>query len=84
VRRPLRPVEAFYDSLAMLDGSFETVEAYKVLMLRLAAHPERGRLLPDMSVRVMKTEGYGPFMPLRIYYELDDETVHLLKVDTYG
>ena len=84
MRRRVTAVAAFYESLATLDESQETLEVFKTLMLRVATDPERGPTLPGMSVRVMKTRGYGPFPPLRIFYWIDDDTVYLLEVDVYG
>ena len=59
------------------------MEAFKRLLLRVAADPELGRPLPGLGVRVMKTHGYGPFAPLRVFYWMDDDILYLLDVDVF-
>jgi hypothetical protein len=82
-RRRVTGVPAFYESLAKLDKSEATVAAFRTLALRIATAPEEGPTLKRKSVRVVRTEGYGPFPPLRVYYWMDDDAVYLLDIHVY-
>jgi hypothetical protein len=81
--RPVTGVAAVYESLAKLDNSVATVAAFRTLALRIATAPEDGPTLSRKSIRVVRTEGYGPFLPLRVFYWMDEDTVYLLDVHVY-
>ena len=83
MRRRVTAVDAFYDSFSKLDESEETVEAFKQLLLRVSNRPLQGREVRGMTVRVMKTRGYGPFLPLRVFYWMDDRLLYLLDVEFF-
>jgi hypothetical protein len=83
VHKRVTGVAAFYESLAKLDNSEATVAAFRTLALRIATAPEDGPTLSRKSIRVVRTEGYGPFLPLRVFYWMDDDTVYLLDVHVY-
>jgi hypothetical protein len=77
-------VGAFYESLATLDETEETVQAYKGLMLRVAIHPDRGVPVAGMQIHVMKTRAWGAFPALRVFYWFDEEGIYLLHVGRYA
>ncbi len=83
MRRRVTAVGAFYESLATLDDSDETMQAVKALLLRVANHPEHGPALPGMEIRILKTGAYAGFAALRLFYWIDDENVHLLQIEPY-
>jgi hypothetical protein len=91
VRRRVTAADEFYDSFATLEASAATVgaaaatvEAFEVLLQRVAIYPGHGETVAGTPARVMKANGSGPFPPLRIFYWFDDFDVYLLDVDSYG
>jgi len=77
-------VETFYRSMAALGRSAETIEAFACLLLRVIAKPQIGQEAAGQGIRVMKTDGYGPFLPLRVFYWMDDDTLYLLDIEVYA
>jgi hypothetical protein len=74
---------AFYESLASLGDSEETVSVAKALVVRAGLQPERGELLRGLRVRVWKSRSFGPYPALRLFYWIDGNTVYLLSIERY-
>jgi len=76
-------LDAFYDSLSALDSSEETKRSVDTLMLQATNDPESAPPLSGMFMRVIKTLSVPGFRPLRLFYWLDGEGVHLLHIEEY-
>ncbi|HUP60244.1 MAG TPA: hypothetical protein VNA69_07480 [Thermoanaerobaculia bacterium] len=76
-------VDVFYESLAALDDSRETVSVATALLLRAVNRPENAPPLPGMHIRVVRSRKQGALPSLRLFYWIDDENVYLLSVERY-
>lgn len=76
-------VDAFYESLALLDDSEENVRVVTALLLRAATRPENTAPLPGLHMRVLASRSKGPLPALRLFYWIGDENVYLLWIEHY-
>lgn len=83
LRRRVIASDPYMESLAKLEDSQENVSVLAALLLRAANYPEMTPTLPDSEIRILKARRYGPYPPLRLFYWLDEEAVHLLYVEHY-
>ena len=85
MHRRVTAIPAFYESLFRLDVSEATVRAGTALLFRAAARPASSDLMPALGngIRVLKSQSYGGFAAIRLFYWMDDEDVLLLDIERY-
>lgn len=76
-------VDSFYESLASLDDSDETLCVVAALLRRAATRPESAEPLPGLRIRVLCSRTDGGFPTIRLFYWLDDENVYLFSIEQY-
>ncbi|HEY0143215.1 MAG TPA: hypothetical protein VGF48_20145 [Thermoanaerobaculia bacterium] len=76
-------VSGYAEVVAELGDSDEVNAARLALLTFAQTYPDRGKLVPDTSVRVVKTRSHPGYAALRLFYRVEGEVLYLLELAPY-
>jgi hypothetical protein len=80
VRRRISPIDSFPHAVDAL-GSPAAQRLVHALLQTLAENPRLCPELEEWDIHVLRTNAYGPYPALSLYYKYDEEAVYPLHVE---